>query len=179
MDRAGWVVGTHRAAAAEGGVSVPIPGRKRLPDRKVLCGILFALHTGIAWEFLAQQLGFGSGMTCWRRLAEWHEAGVWRRLQELLLVELHAADKADWSKAVIDSSHLRALKGGPKPDRARSTAPGPEPRLDRPTVSAPRSDWESTSPADGSAWRPSAVRTRSRSALCIRLSVPSRFQVLK
>jgi transposase len=101
------------------------PGRRRLPDRKVLSGILFVLYTGIAWEFLPQQLGFGSGMTCWRRLAEWHEAGVWQRLHELLLAELHAADRLDWSKAVIDSSHLRAMKGGPKPVRARSTAPGP------------------------------------------------------
>jgi transposase len=42
------------------------PGRRRLDDRKVLCGILFVLYTGIAWEFLPQELGFGSGMTCWR-----------------------------------------------------------------------------------------------------------------
>jgi transposase len=28
------------------------PGRKRLDDRKVLCGILFVLDTGISWEFL-------------------------------------------------------------------------------------------------------------------------------
>jgi transposase len=101
------------------------PGRKRLDDRKVLCGILFVLYTGIPWEFLPQQLGFGSGMTCWRRLAEWHTADVWQQLHELLLAELHAAEKIDWSKAVIDSAHLRALKGGPKPVRARSTAPGP------------------------------------------------------
>lgn len=53
------------------------PGRRRLDDRKVLCGILFVLHTGIRWEFLPKELGFGSGMTCWRRLSEWHEAGVW------------------------------------------------------------------------------------------------------
>jgi len=26
------------------------PGRKRLDDRKVLCGILFVLYTGIVWE---------------------------------------------------------------------------------------------------------------------------------
>jgi transposase len=50
------------------------PGR-RLPDRQVLCGILFVLYTGIPWEFLPQLLGFGSGMTRWRRLAEWHQAG--------------------------------------------------------------------------------------------------------
>lgn len=33
-------------------------------------GILFVLHAGIAWEHLPQELGFGSGMTCRRRLAE-------------------------------------------------------------------------------------------------------------
>ncbi len=77
---------------------------------------------GIAWEFLPQELGFGSGMTCRRRLRDWHQAGVWQKLHELLLAELHAAGKLDWSKAVIDSSHVRALKGGPKRVRARSTA---------------------------------------------------------
>jgi transposase len=102
-------------------------GRKRLDDRKVLCRILFVLHTGIRWEFLPQELGFGSGMTCWRRLAEWHRAGVWERLHRLLLDELHAAGQLDWSRAVIDSSHVRALKGGPKPGRARSTAAGRAP----------------------------------------------------
>lgn len=51
------------------------PGRKRHPDRLVFQGFLFVLHTGIAWEHLPQELGFRSGMTCWRRLAEWTEAG--------------------------------------------------------------------------------------------------------
>jgi len=103
------------------------PGRKRLDDRKVLCGILFVLYTGIQWEFLPQQLGFGSGMTCWRRLAEWNRAGVWQRLHELLLAELQAAGKLDWSRAVIDSSHVRAARRGPKAARARSTAPAQAP----------------------------------------------------
>jgi transposase len=52
------------------------PGRKRLDDCLVLQGILFVLHIGISWEHLPQELGFGLGMTCWRPLAEWHEAGV-------------------------------------------------------------------------------------------------------
>ena len=79
------------------------PGRRRLDDRKALCGILFVLYTGIPWEFLLQELGFGSGMTCWRRLRDWHEAGLWQRLHEALLAELNAAGALDWSKAVIDS----------------------------------------------------------------------------
>ena len=103
------------------------PGRKRIPDRQVLCGILFVLHTGIQWEFLPQELGFGSGMTCWRRLQEWNAAGVWQRLHELLLAELHAAGKLDWSRAVIDSSHVRAARRGPKAARTRSTAPARAP----------------------------------------------------
>lgn len=100
------------------------PGRKRIPDRKVLCGILFVLHTGIQWELLPQELGFGSGMTCWRRLEEWNRAGVWQRLHQLLLAELQQAGKLDWSRAVIDSSRVRAARRGPKAVRARSTAPG-------------------------------------------------------
>lgn len=85
----------------------------------MLCGILFVLHTGICWEFLSQELGFGSGMTCWRRLRDWNEAGVWQHLHELLLSELRAADLLDFSRAAVDSSHIRAMKGGP------ATGPSP------------------------------------------------------
>ncbi len=103
------------------------PGRKRLDDRQALCGILFVLYTGIPWEFLPQELGYGSGMTCWRRLRDWHDAGVWQRLHEVLLAKLHAAGMIEWSRAVADSSHVRALKGGAKPGPARPAGPGPAP----------------------------------------------------
>ena len=93
------------------------PGRRRLDDRRVLCGILFVLYTGVPWRYLPQELGFGSGMTCWRRLWDWHEAGVWQRLHELLLSELRAAGKLDLSRAAVDSSHVRAMKGGPATGR--------------------------------------------------------------
>jgi transposase len=105
------------------------PGRRRLDDRTVLCGILFVLYTGIQWEYLPQELGFGSGMTCWRRLAEWNKAGVWQRLHQVLLTELRAAGTLDLSRAVIDASHVRALKRGPKADRARSIVPGQAPSI--------------------------------------------------
>jgi transposase len=89
------------------------PGRKRLDDRKVLTGILFVLQTGIPWEHLPQEMGCGSGMTCWRRLKEWQDAGVWKRLHEVLLAKLHQAERIDWTRAVIDSSQIRAVLGGP------------------------------------------------------------------
>lgn len=75
------------------------PGRKPLPDRAVVCGILHVLHTGIQWEYVPKDLGFGSGMPCWRRLRGWNEAGVWQRLHEILLAELNAAARLDWCPA--------------------------------------------------------------------------------
>lgn len=96
------------------------PGRKRHPDRLVFQGILFVLHTGIAWEHLPQEMGFGSGMTCWRRLAEWTEADVWPRLHEVLLAKLRRADAPDFSRAAVDGSHVRALKGDPRRDEVLS-----------------------------------------------------------
>jgi transposase len=100
------------------------PGRKPIDNRKALIGILFVLRTGIRWEDLPRELGCGSGMTCWRRLRDWQAAGVWQALHELLLAELNTADQIDWSRAVVDSSSVRALGGGektgPNPtDRAR------------------------------------------------------------
>ncbi len=97
------------------------PGRKRIEDRKVLTGILFVLKTGIAWEDLPRELGCGSGMTCWRRLREWQEAGVWQRLHELLLARLQVADQIDWSRAVVDTAQIPAVLGAPKPVPAPST----------------------------------------------------------
>ena len=99
------------------------PGRRRIDDRKVLTGILYVLKTGIPWEYLPQEMGCGSGMTCWRRLRDWQVAGVWRQLHGLLLVKLNEAEQIDWSRAVIDSSHVRAVGGARRQDRARPTAP--------------------------------------------------------
>jgi len=94
------------------------PGRKRLPDREALCGILFVLHTGIAWQHLSAELGFGSEVTCWRRLDEWQGAGVWEQLHLLMLTRLRAAGEIEWSRAIADSSQVQAKKGlrnGPEP----------------------------------------------------------------
>lgn len=90
------------------------PGRKRQDDRASLTGIIFVLKTGIPWEQLPQEMGCGSGMTCWRRLAEWQSAGVWEKLHKLLLDKLQGADRLDWSRAVIDSSTVRAVGAGEK-----------------------------------------------------------------
>ena len=90
------------------------PGRKPLDDRSVLNGIVFVLQTGMAWELLPQEMGYGSGMTCWRRLRRWQKAGVWKRVHEVLLAELRHTGQLDMSRAIADSSSIRAVHGGKK-----------------------------------------------------------------
>ncbi|WP_405500696.1 hypothetical protein [Streptomyces niveus] len=106
------------------------PGRKCLDDRKELSDIVFVLNIGIPWEFLQQKLVLGSGMTCRRRPRDW--CGGWRLAASAPVAAGRAACRRtalDWSKAVIDSSQVRALKGGPKPDRVRSTVPDQAPDI--------------------------------------------------
>ena len=77
----------------------PKGGRPRIPNRAALTGILFVLKTGLPWEDLPQELGCGSGVTCWRRLRAWQQAGVWHRLHLAVLDRLGQADTIDWSRA--------------------------------------------------------------------------------
>jgi transposase len=101
------------------------PGPRPVPDRLCLQGILFVLHTGIGWEDLPQELGFGSGMTCWRRLQRWTEAGVFDQVHHILLARLNASNRIDWSRAAMDGSHIDAKKGVPEQARRRSTVANP------------------------------------------------------
>src|SRR6185503_8972085 len=101
------------------------PGRKPLDYRKILTGILFVLKTGIAWDDLPSELGWGCGKTCHHYLRQWHLAGVWLQLHALLLAELNGADQIDWERALIDASFAKAPEGGedtgPNPtDRGKS-----------------------------------------------------------
>jgi transposase len=76
----------------------PRGGRPRVPDRAALTGIIFVLRTGMPWRFLPQELGCGSGSTCWRRLRDWQAAGVWERLHAVLLNWLGDSGVIDWSR---------------------------------------------------------------------------------
>ncbi|MFC9948969.1 IS5 family transposase [Streptomyces pratensis] len=100
------------------------PGRLPVPDRVALAGIIYVLRKGVAWRDVPSTVVGCSGVTAWRRLRDWTEAGVWPRLHAALLGELRRADLLDMDDCAVDGSHIRALKRGdhvgPSPvDRAR------------------------------------------------------------
>lgn len=88
------------------------PGRKPLDYRNILTGIVFVLKTGIDWDDLPAELGWGCGKTCKAYLKAWQKAGVWEGLHRVLLQELQDANLIDWSRAAADSTKARALGGG-------------------------------------------------------------------
>ncbi|MFF6988205.1 IS5 family transposase [Streptomyces sp. NPDC010273] len=101
------------------------PGRLRVSDRAAFAGIMYVLRTGVAWRDVPAEAVGCSGVTAWRRLRGWTEAGVWPRLRSVLLTELRRANSLELDDCAVDGSHVRALKGGsnhvgPSPvDRAR------------------------------------------------------------
>jgi transposase len=93
------------------------PGRKPITNRQALTGILFVLRTGVPWEHVPQEMGCGSGVSCWRRLRDWQAAGVWQKVHELMLDALRRADELDLSIVAVDSGTVRAVGAGEKRDR--------------------------------------------------------------
>src|SRR5262245_39715087 len=60
---------------------------------------------------LPQEMGCGSGTTCWRRLRDWQCAGVWKRPHQAVLQRLHEAEQIDWERASLDSASVPAPGG--------------------------------------------------------------------
>ena len=100
----------------------PKGGRPPIDDRAALTGILFVLKSGIPWEMLPQEMGCGSGMTCWRRLRDWQDAGVWQTFHHALLDRLGRAGLIDWNRCSLDAASLPAKAGG------AATGPNPTDR---------------------------------------------------
>lgn len=97
------------------------PGRKRADDRACLEGILFVLRYGVPWDAVPRGDGRPAGVTCWRRLRAWTDAGVWDRLHWVLVDELTRQGAIDMRRALVDSSVALAKKGAKQPVGAQPT----------------------------------------------------------
>lgn len=102
------------------------PGRRRIDDRRCLEGILYVLFSGLPWDAVPSELGV-SGVTCWRRHAEWQRAGVWEALLRTLLAELASVNALDEARLLVDASIAPAKKGARRLGAARWIAVAPRP----------------------------------------------------
>src|SRR5687767_8032076 len=117
-------------------------GRPPVDDRKVLAGVVFVLRTGVPRESLPREMGCGCGMTCWRRLRDWQQAGVWTKLHRVLLDRLGAANAIDWTRCSLDSASIPAKRGAKRPARTRRIAADRAARgMSWSTRTASRSPW--------------------------------------
>jgi transposase len=92
----------------------PSGGRHRTPpERKRFAAVVFMARTSTPWRLLpARELGCGSPATCWRRLTEWANAGVFDQLHLEVLDRLGEQGQLDWSRASVDTMSVRAKRGG-------------------------------------------------------------------
>jgi transposase len=100
----------------------PYGGRHRtISDRACLAAIIYMARTSTPWRLLpARELGCGSPATCWRRLTEWANAGVFDPLHLEVLDRLGEQGQLDWSRAAVDTMSVRAKRGGTRWAHIRS-----------------------------------------------------------
>jgi transposase len=97
-------------------------GRPPVDNKKALRGIIFVLRFGVPWQQVPTDAFGVSGSSCWRRFAEWTDAGVWPEVHRRLLNRLGKLDGIDLQHVVVDSQSVRAVKGGTTPGRTRRIA---------------------------------------------------------
>ncbi len=89
--------------------SSPQGGRKRIPNRRCFEGILWVLRSGARWKDLPAS--YPSPSTCWRRLREWEEQGVWEKAWIALIHELDEKGQLNWMNIFADGTFSPAKKG--------------------------------------------------------------------
>ena len=98
-------------------------GRKPIEHRTCFEGILWVLRSGARWKDLPKQ--YPSPSTCWRRLRDWEEQGIWLDIWRTFLGELDEQGRLDWEETFADGSFAPAKKGAiasgkPNAEKVRS-----------------------------------------------------------
>ena len=101
-------MGVGRSFSASAATATGSPGPPA-PNRACFEGILWILQTGAAWRFLPDE--FPSPSTCWRRLKQWEDEGVWLNAWRALLGGLDQEGLLKWDEAFLDGSFAPAKKG--------------------------------------------------------------------
>jgi hypothetical protein len=86
---------------------------------RVLEGILWILRSSGGRTCRRK---FPHPSTCWRRLRDWEERGVWLNIWRTFLSELNERQQLKWNESFLDGSFASATKGL----RSRKNQPGDE-----------------------------------------------------
>jgi len=86
-------------------------GRTPLSNRDCFEGILWVLRSGARWKDLPDS--YPSASTCWRRLRDWEEQGVWLKIWRAFVGELDEKGQIDWQETFADGTFSPAKKGAP------------------------------------------------------------------
>src|SRR6516225_10472248 len=101
----------------------PKGGRTPIPNRPCFEGILWVLRSGARWKDLPRR--FPSASTCWRRLRDWEEQGIWLNIWRTFLGHLDEKRRLHWEETFADGTFSSAKKGvhasvKPNAERVRS-----------------------------------------------------------
>ncbi len=86
------------------------PGRKPIPSRKVLDGVLWILNTGAQWHMLPQS--YPNYKTVHRRFQQWCRNDVLRNVLTDLANKLRDEGAVDERECIIDATFASAKGGG-------------------------------------------------------------------
>ena len=90
-------------------------GRPPAPPRPCLEGILWVLRSGARWKacftLTKGPKHFPSYATCWRRLQDWTEAGLWPKIWGRLILLADDLKQLDWRSLVADGTFVPAKRG--------------------------------------------------------------------
>jgi transposase len=98
-------------------------GRPRVPDRRVMEGILFVLRTGCQWKALDATC-ICSGSVAHSRFQTWRRAGVFKAFWRKELQKYDALRGIDWEWQSIDGSFAKAPIAGSKKNREKPDRSG-------------------------------------------------------
>lgn len=96
----------------------PQGGRPRIPNRCVFEALIWFCRAGCPWEYMPRD--FPGKSTCQRRLVEWEEQGILKRIHQHLLMLLDEKGRLKLEETFMDGTFVPAKKGANVLEKPRS-----------------------------------------------------------